>query len=258
MREQLGNARLGGRNRPNAPATAVPLPCSTLSAAVCAALFAALSAALFANLATAAEPRFVEFIDANPVLEDTVCAYTTSTTSSEYPDETRVERFSPTSGWRLIAVNDQPPTEQAMEEYAGAAKQRRGRRQEPLAMDFADMARADSVTVADEDADTITFSFIPGGDDNEAMMENMNGLLVVAKDTLRPLRISLELTEPASPAPTVKLQSFRQEMTFAVEPATGAAMMSSMTMAMRGKAFVFKKIDSETQIAVSDYDCRRE
>ena len=238
MRDYVGKRPQSDRMRLNAPTVVLLLACSTMG--------------------TANEARFAEFIEANPVLEDIVCAYTTTATSSEYPDETRVERFSPSNGWRLVAVNGQPPSEEALADYAGGRKQRRQQRQQPAALDFAEMARADTVTITNEDADTITFSFTPGGERNEDTMDKMNGVLVVAKDSLRPLRVLLELTQPASPAPTVKLSSFRQEMTFAVEPTTGAALMSSMRMAMRGKAFVFKKIESESDIAVSDYDCHPE
>ena len=88
------------------------------------------------------------------------------------------------------------------------------------------------------------------------MAEKMGGTLTVAKDGLRPLKLSLELQEPASPAPTVKIQAFRQEMTFAMEPTTGASLLASMTVSMRGKALLFRKMDNEARVAFSGYDCR--
>ena len=45
-------------------------------------------------------------------------------------------------------------------------------------------------------------------------------------------------------------------MTFAVEPTTGASLVASMTFSMRGKAFVFRKINNEARIVSSGYDCR--
>ena len=66
----------------------------------------------------APDNRFADFLAANPPLEDTVCAYTTTTTSSEYPGETRVERFSPGNGWQLLTVNGEPPSARALKDYA--------------------------------------------------------------------------------------------------------------------------------------------
>ena len=206
--------------------------------------------------------RFARFLDANPALENTVCAYTSTATSSQYPGETRVERFSPADGWRLISIDGEPPSSQALADYADDAKQRSGDRQQPAGPDFSQVARVDSVHVVEEDSATLVFAFSPETRDappgGRAMAEKMAGTLTVAKDTLRPLKLVLDLQEPASPAPTFKIQAFRQEMTFAVEPTTGANLVASMTFSMRGRAFVFRKINSEARIVFSDYDCRSE
>ena len=203
--------------------------------------------------------RFARFLDANPALDNTVCAYTSTATSSQYPGETRVDRFSPADGWQLVSINGEPPSPQALADYADDAEQRDGRRQQPAKLDFSKMARMDSVEVVEEDPDTLVFAFSPqagGATGGRAMAGKMAGTLTVAKDGLRPLKLSLELQEPASPAPTVKIQAFRQEMTFAMEPTTGASLLASMTVSMRGKALLFRKMDNEARVAFSGYDCR--
>lgn len=78
-----------------------------------------------------ADERFAQFLAANPPLEDAVCAYTTTATSSEYPGEVRVERFSPGNGWELKAVNGEPPTPKALKAYAKDADDRNRQRQQP-------------------------------------------------------------------------------------------------------------------------------
>lgn len=206
----------------------------------------------------APDERFAQFLAANPPLEDTVCAYTTTTTSSEYPGETRVERFSPDNGWQLLSVNGEPPTAQALEDYGKDAADRNRQRQKPEDLDFARMVRPDTVRVVEEDATSIVFAFTPDSPDagrGRTMMEKMSGRLAVAKDGLRPLRYVAELDAPVSPMPGTKFEAFRQEMTFAVEPTTGASLMTSFDFGMRGKAFVFRKMDGAARIEASDYDC---
>ena len=208
----------------------------------------------------APDDRFAQFLAANPPLEDTVCAYTTTTTSSEYPGETRVERFSPDNGWQLLSVNGEPPTAQSLEDYGKDAAGRNRQRQKPEDLDFARMVRRDTARVVEEDATSIVFAFTPDSPDagrGRAMMEQMSGRLSVAKAGLRPLRYVAELDAPISPMPGTRFEAFRQEMTFAVEPSTGASLMTSFDFAMRGKAFVFRKMDSAARIEASDYDCRQ-
>ena len=206
----------------------------------------------------APDDLFAQFLAANPPLEDTVCAYTTTATSSEYPGETRVERFSPGDGWVLKAVDGEPPTPEALKEYAKDADDRDRQRQQPADLDFARMVRPDTVRIVEEDATRIVFAFTPDSPDagrGRAMMGKMSGRLTVAKDGLRPLTYIAELTAPISPMPGTKFESFRQEMNFDVEPTTGASLMTSFDFAMRGKAFVFRKMDGEARIEASDYDC---
>jgi len=222
-----------------------------------ASALAGLFLAMVGNAAMADE-SFAQFLAANPPLEDTVCAYTTTATSSEYPGETRVERFSPGNGWELKAVNGEPPTPKALKAYAKDADDRNRQRQQPADLDFARMVRPDTARVVEEGDTTIVFAFTPDSPDagrGRSMMEKMSGRLTVAKDGLRPLTYIAELTAPISPMPGTKFESFRQEMTFAVEPSTGASLMTTFDFAMRGTAFVFRKMDGEARIEASDYDC---
>ena len=220
----------------------------------------AVGLAMGASGASAApDDRFVQFLAANPPLEHTVCAYTTTATSSEYPGETRVERFSPGNGWQLLTVNGEPPSARALKDYAKDADDRGRQRRKPADLDFARLVRADTARVVEEDAARIVFAFTPDSPDagrGRAMMEKMSGRLTVAKDGLRPLTYVAELDGPTSPMPGMKFEAFRQEMAFAVEPTSGASLMTSFDFAMRGKAFVFRKMDSEVHVATSDYDCR--
>ncbi len=194
-------------------------------------------------------------LDANPPV-DVACSYTSVTRTSERPEEVRTERYAAGIGPELLAINGEAPSPKALAKYE---KERRGReeaRRGPEEMDFADLIQEESVTVVGENDDTLTFAFTPKGDDqDEEMLAKLNGRLTVAKAGYRPLRLAMALDEAISPAPTVKMHEFRQEMTFTQDPTTDATLIDSMSFAVRGKAFVFKKIDSEGHIDFKDFDC---
>lgn len=224
---------------------------------------------------------FAAVLAANPPREDMVCSYTsevTEVTNSERPGETRTVRFTadedstaeaPSGSFELLAVNGEPPSAQALAEFEAEAEER-PRRAESVVFDLPEDEFSGDVSAmrfVEEDANTVSFAFVPDiggdgrngedeGDEEGEMARNVRGLVVFGKPDLRPQRMSLTLDEPFSPAPTVKISEFRQEMFFAVEPVTNAAVLVEMNMAMRGRALVFKKMENETRAVFSDFDCR--
>ena len=189
--------------------------------------------------------RFAEVLARNPPAEDVACSYTTTTTDSEHPDETRTERHE-----------------------AGAA--------EGGADEGGDVVNFDSVVVdlrefaaldmrfSAEDADTVSFDFSPPPDEASpeeagpaaAMEEKLRGTLVVGKTDLRPQRLVIALAEPFWPVPVARVKEFRFETTFAVDPATDAVVLAQMETTIRGRAF-FKRFEQEERVVYSDFDCRR-
>lgn len=213
---------------------------------LCAAVYASTNADI---------DRFRAVVEANPPI-DVVCSYTTVARTSENPDETRIERFSVANGPELLAINGEAPSPEALAEYEKERAGRQGPQRGPE-MDFADLVNAGSVTIADEDDETVTFGFTPKNDDAQSaeLLANLVGTLTVAKPNYRPVRLEMVLQNPVSPAPTVKVHEFRQEMTFTRDAATNATLVESMSFAMRGKAFVFRKIANEGRIDFKDFDC---
>ena len=221
-------------------------------------------AALVAAVAVAAEGEmsYRAVLEANPEMS-VACSFTASSKSSERPDEQQVERFTAQDGaaggeWRLVSVNGEAPSADALEDYADGAEQRQNRSEEPAgAFHIGEMVEAESAVVVAEDAQTTSFRFKqPASAEEEGPdPEKMSGVLVVDKHTLRPLRATITNTEPISPAPTVKIAKLLQEYEFLVEPATNAVVLASMSFAVEGKAMIFKKISEAAEIRFSDYDC---
>lgn len=213
------------------------------------------AASCIANAGLADALGIEDVIAAHPPRPDVECSYTTTSTSSDdYPGEVRVERFTPPDSWELLTVNGKAPTAEALEDYAGEAEQRGGQRNAPADNDLSELIKIETAAVLSEDADTVTFSFQTKMRP-EKMADKVRGTLTVRKNDLLPLEFGMENTAPVSPAPTVKLQELHLRTTYTQDAATGAVLLGSMDMAMRGKMLVFKKMQSETRIGFSDYDC---
>ena len=221
--------------------------------AVALALFGTAAVALAGDAST----RYRAVVAANPDVA-VACGFTVTSESSARPDDIHEERFvaSEDGGqWQLVAVNGEPPSQDALDDYAKAGPERERRSNAAVGFPFAELIDEQSVAVAQEDSRTITFSFTPT-EDSAPEPQKVAGTLVVDKATLRPLRFVMANTETISPAPTVKMQEFRQEIDFAVDAQSGAVVMASMRFAVRGRAMVFKKINEDVRLRFSNFDCR--
>ena len=206
--------------------------------------------------ATDETPDFADVLAANPFVA-VACSYTITSTSSEDPGVTRVERFTAGEAgeegrWRLVSVNGVAPSADALADYVEDVEARE-RGDEPTF----DLADAIHEGVAEESGDpsTFAFSFKPR-ELADLDASKIRGVLFVAKDDLRARRMTVELLAPVSPAPSVKLNAMKQEATFHTEPVTGALLLKSMAVQASGKAFFVKKIEQEERIAFSDFECR--
>lgn len=200
---------------------------------------------------------YLELVEANPPQDNIVCAYTRTLESSEV-SEVQVERYSPETAWRLVTIDGREPTESEVADYAEEADERASRRTKPTDLTFLTTIRSDSVSLVQDNETTVELAFKPeiGGEMPEEMEEKMNGRLTVVKDGLRPERFLLSLSEPASPMTGVKIRTFEQEATFVKDHVTGATLLESLSVDVRGRAFVVKRIATEERVVFSDFDCK--
>ena len=198
---------------------------------------------------------FRSVVDANPPTDDRLsCSYTTLATIQGRVLE---ERFTPGEGWRLVRVSERSPSLEELERYERGAEDRR-RRGHPTEFDLATTAREETVALAAEDYETLTFTFTlaPSEDaDAPPFLDKLQGSLTVRKAGFVPTRFVLEALEEVSPAPTVTIREFRQETVFFHAPEFDALLVEAVHVAMRGRAFLFRSMDEDRRVRFQDYDC---
>lgn len=198
---------------------------------------------------------FQSVADANPPTDDRLsCSYTTRATIQGRELE---ERFTPGEGWRLVAIGERSPSLEELDRYERGADDRQ-RRGHPTEFDLAGMAREETVALADEDYETLTFTFaLAPSEDRDAppFLDKLQGTLTVLKSGFTPTLFVLEALEEVSPGPTVKIQEFRQETAFFRDPESGALLVEAVHVRMRGKAFLFKTLDEDRRVRYADYAC---
>ncbi len=211
---------------------------------------------MFASAAFASS--YQDVIDSTRLLEHAeTCAFTMQSNGGENPME---ERFNPGTGedgWALVAVNGGAPTERDLRDY-GKRREQRSRRNHPLTFDPEKIARPDTIEIADEDAETVTFTFgmLPAEDDENAKItEQLTGTMVFSKTERRPLTLVVHNEAPLSAGPAVKMTEFRQTFRFRNHPTLDIPYAEHVQFHMRGKAFVFKTIAVDRTLTFGEFDC---
>ena len=198
---------------------------------------------------------FRSVADANPPTDERLsCSYTTRATIQGRELE---ERFTPGEGWRLVAIGDRSPSLEELDRYERGSEDRE-RRGHPTEFDLAAMAREETVLLADEDYETLTFTFaLAPSEDSDAppFLDKLQGTLTVRKSGFAPTLFVLEALEEVSPGPTVKIHEFRQEKTLFRDPESDALLVESVHVRMRGKAFLFRTLDEDRRVRYADYAC---
>ncbi len=198
---------------------------------------------------------FRSVAESNPPTDDRLsCSYTTV---ARVEGRLMEERFTPEAGWQLLAINERAPTREELERYERGATDRR-RRGQPTEFDLGATAREDTVALAAEDYETLTFTFALAPSEDgppEAFLDKLQGTLTVRKSGFVPTRFVLEALDEVSPAPTVTVREFRQEMSFLRDPDLDALLVEELQFSIRGRAFLFRTLDDNRRVRYRDYDC---
>lgn len=202
-----------------------------------------------------ASSQFQRIVDENPPLDSNIsCSYMAS---SQFEGRLIEERFAEKDGWRLLSVDGGKPSASDLKDYGKRARARE-RRAHPAKFNLSVLAREGSIEIISEDFETLTFSFSVNPmerNDSMDLGDRLHGILVVNKETLKPLHLVIENKEPISPIAAMKIEKFRQEMTFSMNHALPGPLVEEMRFVFRGR-FLIKRFDNDRSVRYSNYDCK--
>lgn len=193
-------------------------------------------------------------LDNAPMAAESRCSYTRVRIKE---DVTRYERYQAgrTDGaWELVRVNDRPPTERELREYA---RDDEPDRRHPLAFDLRTMVDPAHWRLRSETADRAVYEFRlrPNEDLDASLVDKVIGTLVMDRNLGQPVSIVIENTQPAYVAPLVRIAEYRQEMDFQWNAEIGAAVLTRAETRYRGRALGLKVVRKHKLVRYTDYQC---
>jgi hypothetical protein len=209
-----------------------------------------------AHAATGA-PREVAAVLTDPLPgAEQRCAYTRVRSDA---DSLKIERYDPRDAngpWSLLNRDGHEPTVAELRRYRATAGNRTDRRH-PLAFDPRAMVRPSSWRLRSDDGDEVVYEFRlrPFEELDERIAEKAIGTLTLNRRDGRLLRIRIENTEPAFPAPLVRVTSYAQELRFERDAAIGTDVLVESVMHLRGRALGVKALSEDRVITYRDYVC---
>jgi hypothetical protein len=214
--------------------------------------------ALLGHTATAApppEPVSAVLREGLPMAEER-CAYTRIRSDA---DSLKIERYDPSNPaapWTLLNLDGHEPTPADLRRYVQRAENRSDRHH-PLAFDPRALVRPDSWELRSDNGEEVAYQFRlqPFEDLSARLAEKAIGTLVMSKDDGRLLRIRIENTEPAYPAPLVRINEYAQELRFEHDEAIGADVLVQAVTHLRGRALGMKSLRDDRVIRYEDYVC---
>lgn len=184
------------------------------------------------------------------------CAYTRVRSDA---DSLKIERYDPTNPqapWTLLNLDGRDPTPADLRRYAQRAESRSDRRH-PLSFDARDLVQPNSWELRSQNDHEVAYHFRlqPFEELSERLAEKAIGTLVLNKDNGRLLRIRIENTEPAYPAPLVRITAYAQEMRFEYDEAIDADVLVKAVTHLRGRALGVRSLNDDRVIRYEDYLC---
>lgn len=209
-----------------------------------------------ADAAAAEAPLLVKaMLDKAPEAAERRCSYTRTRIEDGNSKRERYDATDPEEPWKLVRVNGREPTAAELRRYARKADDRD--RQHPLDFDLREMVDPDHWEVLSETPTEAVFRFRlrPNEDLDERLVEKVRGTLVVDKERLQPVRITIENTEPAYVAPLVRIADYSQELRFEWDETIGAAVLTERETEVRGRALGLRPLREHKIIRYTEYSC---
>jgi hypothetical protein len=159
--------------------------------------------------------------------------------------------------WQLVSVDGMAPSEEDWRDYrrkrADHSEAKKSERRYDIS-DLATMLVEDSLQAVGRDGQAHTYRFLMRSPDGkrEKLYAGLTGEFTLNRSSSRPFieRVRIWSDGPISPALGVRLESFGFEMRF--NDHGDHVLPETMDLSLEGRAFVFKDLDNEFQVAFTD------
>ena len=194
-------------------------------------------------------------LDNAPEEAEARCSYTRTRIDGGESKHERYHAGDVVTSWELVSVDGRDPTPAELRRYARDGEHRD--RRHPLDFDLRSMVDPDHWRLQSETDSQAVFEFRLRANEelDERLVEKVKGVLVLDKQRLQPVRITIENTQPAYVAPLVRVAEYRQEMRFRWQSAVGASVLTETETTMRGRAVGLKALRRHKLVRYSDYRC---
>ena len=164
--------------------------------------------------------------------------------------------------WTLIAINDHEPTADETDDYLsdksnGHESQDSNEDSDESGKDddVSQTVRPESLTLLEETGTYWLFSFIPATeDDDEDILENLDGTLKIIKDGNYIEYLHMEATKPFKPRFGVKIKEFLTRLSFGPAADGGPVVPLSIEVNLKLRAFVLANVNESITTTYSDYE----
>ncbi len=179
-------------------------------------------------------------------------AFTQTVSTAE---RSRVETFDPLQPdhlkMTLVSENGRPPTPEELRTYREQQTRRSGGFTAPNIKEQLDLESGEKIA-DDGERETWRFALEPGGaDDTSAEHMNVTLRFHPASDTIE--RVELASFEPFSPVFGVRIELARTVIEYSRPEGEIPSLLQRITVTVRGRAFIFKSLDSDMTIEYSDH-----
>lgn len=177
-----------------------------------------------------------------------------------------VGRYDPSHAkgerWTLITIDDREPTADEIDDYLSdktndSESQDSEEDSDETSQDddISQTVRPDSLTLLEETETYWLFSFTPAAedDDDEGVLENLDGTLKIIKDGNYIEYLNMQATKPFKPRFGVKIKEFLTRLSFGPAADGGPIVPLSIEVNLKIRAFVLANVNESITTTYSDY-----
>lgn len=185
------------------------------------------------------------------------CIFTKKTISNDLKMTEKYNGFSKNDvKWFLLEKNGKKPSNEELKKYKEKKLiESEKKKSKENRLNLSTMFKKGTVKLLKEENGKIVYSFLPENDskEEEKMMKNVKGEVIVNKNKMVIESIILKNIKPFSPTFSVKVKLFKMEMKFKPIEEGNFYVLDTISTEMQGKLMGLKNISQKTKVFYLNY-----